>query len=198
MFHVKHEGWTPDRLSADQLVLLDRFEGLLRSRAVPRGLVASSDVRHLRERHVLDSLRGVRHVPDAARRACDLGSGAGLPGIPLAIALPDLDVTLAEGRQSRAAFLELAVERLELGNVRVHPRRAQELPRGYDLCLARGFASAAESWAVASGVLDPSGTLLYWAGASFDERDLPAGARARAVADAPLESGGPIVIMTRQ
>jgi len=194
---VKHEGSPWEGLSESQRGALREYEGLLRETAVPRRMVAPSDVDRIHERHVLDSLRGMTWLQGAVR-ACDLGSGAGLPGIPIAIAEPGLEVTLSEPRLQRVAFLELVVERLSLANVVVHPRSAQELPQGrFDVCLARGFADASGTWEVAGTLLVPAGRLLYWAGRSFAPTDVPKGVRVQ-VADAPLESGGPIAIMTRQ
>ena len=194
---MKHEGSPWQSISEAQRDALREFEALLRKTAVPRRMVSASDADRLHERHVLDSLRGLAWLEDAVR-ACDLGSGAGLPGIPIAIAQPGLEVTLSEPRLQRVAFLELVVERLGLGNVVVHPGSAQELPSGrFDACLARGFADAAGTWDVARPLLVPTGRLLYWAGISFGPGDVPEDVRVQ-VADAPLESGGPIAIMTRQ
>lgn len=194
---MKHEGSGWEALSESQREALRVYEGLLRTTAVPRRMVSASDAGRLHERHVLDSLRGVAWLHGAVR-ACDLGSGAGLPGIPVAVAEPGLQVTLSEPRLQRVAFLELVVERLGLGNVVVHPGAAQELPPGrFDACLARGFSDAIGTWDVAQPLLVPAGRLLYWAGRSFEPEDVPKGVRVQ-VAGAPLESGGPIAIMARQ
>lgn len=199
MFHVKHEGWTPADLSDAQLELLDSYEQLLRGSAIPRGMIASSDREHLHTRHILDSLRAAPYIEVDEEPVVDLGSGAGLPGLPIAVARPDLLVILAEPRQARAAFLELATEKLELANVRVFPRPADELARGgYAACLARGFGDISRTWAAARDALRPGGTLIYWAGKTFRAEHAPAGTRLRVIGDAALESGGPIVIMTRQ
>jgi 16S rRNA (guanine527-N7)-methyltransferase len=199
MFHVKHEGSVWEGISASQREVLREFEELIRTSALPRGMVARSDVDRLHERHVLDSLRAVPWIPSDALRICDLGSGAGLPGIPVAVAQPALEVTLAESRLQRVAFLELVIERLGLRNARVWPGSAQELPGlRFDACMARGFADAARTWEIAGPLLSPNGRLLYWAGRSFDPADVPEGARTVGVGEPALESGGPIVIMTRQ
>jgi 16S rRNA (guanine527-N7)-methyltransferase len=198
MFHVKHEGWTVADLSSGQIAALEAFEGLLAERAIPRGMVASSDREHLRERHVLDSLRAVPHLGWLKRPVVDLGSGAGLPGIPVAVARPDLLLTLVEPRQLRVAFLELAVERLALANVRVFPRPAQELSPDAEVCLARGFGDPSRTWQVARGLLHAEGNLIYWAGSTFRTDQVPEGVRIASIGSPTLESGGPIVIMTRQ
>ena len=195
---MKHEGSPWEALSEAQREALRDYEDLLRTIAVPRRMVSSADVDRLHERHVLDSLRGLQWLPRHAARACDVGSGAGLPGVPIAVGEPGLEVTLSEPRLQRVAFLELVVERLGLANVVVQSGSGQELPPGrFDVCFARALADPARTWAVAGPLLAPAGRLLYWAGRTFGPEDVPKGVRVQ-VADPPLESGGPIVIMTRQ
>ena len=196
---MKHEGSVWERLSTPQRDALTAFEELLRTAAIPRGMVARSDAGRIHDRHVLDSLRGVPWIPSNTVRVCDLGSGAGLPGIPIALAEPGIEVTLAESRLRRVAFLELAIERLGLANTVVWPYSVHELPHHrFDACLARGFADASGSWEGAHPLLASNGRLLYWAGLSFDLADVPSGARVEQVVEPTLESGGPIVIMTRR
>lgn len=195
---MKHEGWTPGELTPSQLEGLALFEGLLLQHAVPRGMVAFSDRGHLRTRHILDSLRGVPFIPGDAHGVVDIGSGAGLPGLPIAIVLPHVEFTLSEPRQARAAFLELAVSRLGLKNTRVFPGPVQDLAAGFDRCLARGFGDAHRTWEIAQRLLRSGGQLLYWAGGSFALEDVPSGVSAREAGEATLESGGPIVIMARE
>ena len=195
---MKHEGWTLASLSKEGGDRLARYEELLEVRAVPAGLIARGDVSDLRERHVLDSLRGAPLIPAGSRDVADLGTGAGLPGIPLAIALPEVSFTLVDPRRNRIAFLELVLEHLRLPNVTLLATRSEELAPGFDVCVARGFGGPASSWVAAERLLRPGGRLLYWAGVSFDPRDLPEGARLEGLGDPALESGGPIAIMARQ
>jgi 16S rRNA (guanine527-N7)-methyltransferase len=198
VFHVKHEGWTPVALPANAREKLDRFRELLRDRAIPAGMIASADAADLEDRHIVDSLRGVPLIPGSSHDAVDLGSGAGLPGIPLAIALPHLAFTLVDSRRRRVAFLELVVDDLRLANVAVVGCRVEQLAPGFDVCVARGFAGAASSWEAAERLLRPDGRLLYWAGASFEAGEVPENARVLGLGEPALESGGPIVIMARQ
>ena len=193
MFHVKHEGSTED---AEARLL--RYEGLLRGYAVQLGLIGRRDEPVLRSRHIEDSLRALEAIPPEARRAVDLGSGAGLPGIPVAIARPELEVVLAEVRRTRVAFLELAVQELGCRNVQVSQEPVESLRPGFDVAFARGFGDASRSWGAADRVLVPGGRLVYWAGRSFRRDDEPPGARVIHVLEPPLESGGPVVIMARQ
>lgn len=205
MFHVKHEGLTAAAaslsvtLDATQTDRLERYETLLGDRAAALGMIARGDLTRLRERHVLDSLRAAPVLPEAARSVLDLGSGAGLPGIPIAIARPDLAVTLAETRHQRIAFLELAVAELGLDRVSVHAGRAEDAPSPVDACLARAFRDAAGSWKVSQRLLSPDGCLVYFAGSRFDlEHDVPAGVTASVAPTLSLANAGPLVIMTRQ
>lgn len=198
MFHVKHEGWahTTSDLSPDQVALLVRYERLLATKGAALGLVSAADVPRIRERHLIDGLRGSTLLPDAARRIVDLGSGGGVPGIPIAVSRPDVELVLAEVRRARAAFLELVVDELALTNVIVHAGSVDQLAPGFDACLARAFAPPTPTWQVAKQLLRAGGVLLYWAGERFDlERDVPEGAAAQ-VATGPLAYGGPVVIMS--
>lgn len=190
---MKHEGWTENARGR-----LARYEALLRTYAIPLGLIGSRDEPVLRSRHIEDSLRALDAIPPEARRAVDLGSGAGLPGIPVAIARPELEVVLAEVRRTRVAFLELAVQELDCRNVQVFPEPVESLDAGFDVAFARGFGDASRSWRAADRVLAPGGRLVYWAGRSFRRDDEPPGARVVQVLEPPLESGGPVAIMARQ
>jgi 16S rRNA (guanine527-N7)-methyltransferase len=183
---------------------LEKFEGLLRSRGIDLGLMAESDRGRIRERHIDDSLRALSCIEVGDRDVVDLGSGAGLPGIPLAVALADRHFTLVESHRKRGAFLELAVERLGLANVTVVVGRAEELTIEADVCLARAFAPPLASWAVAQHVLRPAGRLVYFAGMSWvaTERSLVAEARRGGVAveicsPKRFNWQGPLVIMGR-
>jgi len=199
VFHVKHEGWGLEAFPAQVRDRLQHYAALLEVHAIPAGLIAKGDTSTLMTRHVMDSLRGMTLIPSDVRDVVDLGSGAGLPGIPLALVLPrQMRFTLVDSRRSRISFLELAVDDLGLSNVRVLSSRVEEVSDEFDVSLARGFAPPTDSWNAASRVLRPRGRLLYWAGATFHPTSAPQGARGESVGPPGLESGGPIVIMTRQ
>jgi 16S rRNA (guanine527-N7)-methyltransferase len=183
-------------LTRPQLAQLLSYERLLEDRAVPMGLVAEGDAKKLRLRHVLDSLRA---APLLARGsdAYDLGTGAGLPGVVVAIARPDLRLGLVDGRRRRVAFLELAVAELGLANVTVLGVRAETLTEPVEACLARALAPAARAWEIAEPLLRPGGRLVYFAGRG--ERTAELGVPIVDVLSTPvLESAGPLVIMDRQ
>jgi 16S rRNA (guanine527-N7)-methyltransferase len=99
-------------------------------------------------------------------RVADVGSGGGLPGIPLKIALPGLRLTLVESDQKKAAFLRAAVEALQLEDVSVEARRAEELGRdpahraGYDVVVTRAAAKAPVAVEYCMPLLRVGGVLL--------------------------------------
>jgi 16S rRNA (guanine527-N7)-methyltransferase len=129
----------------------------------------------------------------------DLGSGAGLPGIPLAIVRPDVSFYLTELRRRRVAFIEFAVDSLQLRNVRIFAGKVEDLTGPFDVCLSRAFAEPARAWAVAESLLSQTGKLLFWAGRSFDvPSGTPGGARISVSTAPELADAGPVVIMTRQ
>jgi 16S rRNA (guanine527-N7)-methyltransferase len=197
MFHVKHEG-PPPSLDEGRRALLARYEHLLTTRAVPAGMVAAEDVPRLHERHVLDALRASSVVEDGDVDAYDLGSGAGLPGVVVAIACPTLRVCLVERRRSRAAFLEMVLDELGLGNASVFAGGSEALAEPVDLVFARALAPPTPAWGLSEPLLRPAGRLVYFAGQGFrPEEDLPDGVRATLLRPS-LAPSGPLVIMARQ
>jgi 16S rRNA (guanine527-N7)-methyltransferase len=203
VFHVKHEGWGVVEalnleLATQQLMQLEAFEVLIRERAIPLGMVATADEGRLRERHVHDSLRAATVVSADDRSAYDLGSGAGLPGVVVAIACPDLRITLVESRRPRAAFLQLVVDRLGLTNTVVSNERVEALGEPVDLCFSRAFARVGVAWRAADRLLLPRGRLIYFAGERFDLAELPSDAASTLVTTSALARSGPLVIMSRQ
>jgi 16S rRNA (guanine527-N7)-methyltransferase len=200
---VKHEGWgIVEALNLDlatqQLDQLEAFEALMRERAIPLGMVATADAGRLRERHVNDSLRAAIVVSAADQTAYDLGSGAGLPGAVVAIACPELKMTLVESRRPRAAFLQLVVDSLGLTNTVVSNERVESLSESVDLCFSRAFARVGVAWRAADRLLLPAGRLVYFAGERFDPAELPADAVSTLVTTSALARSGPLVIMSRQ
>ena len=127
--------------------------------------------------HLLDSLSVLPHLPLSASRprVADAGSGAGLPGIPLAIARPQWHVALAESSQKKAAFLRQAAIELALGNVEVHEGRVEAWrPQPlFDLVISRAFSALGEFIAACRHLVVPGGTLAAMKGTR--PRDLKAG-----------------------
>ncbi|KAF1716131.1 16S rRNA (guanine(527)-N(7))-methyltransferase RsmG [Pseudoxanthomonas wuyuanensis] len=153
------------------LALLDRWNRTY-------NLTAIRDPREMVTRHLLDSLAMHRYVVDSGTLA-DLGTGPGLPGIPLAIAKPQLRVTLVESNGKKARFLREAVRTLGLANARVAESRAEALdePGAYDAITARALDVLAGIIGVGGHLLKADGRLLAMKGVEPTEEiaALPAG-----------------------
>jgi 16S rRNA (guanine527-N7)-methyltransferase len=130
------------------------------------------------DQHIADSLVGVGlPAVRGASVAADLGSGAGLPGLVLAAALPGLRVQLVEAQQSKCAYIATLVAAMELGNASVVCRRVESWAEGLaanDLVVARALAAQPVVLEYAAPLLSVGGHLVEWRGA----RDQDEGARA--------------------
>lgn len=115
--------------------------------------------------HLLDSLSLLPHVAQA-RTLIDVGTGAGLPGIPLAIARPQLAVTLLDANHKKATFLRQAKAELALANVEVVCERVEKYrpPAVFDLVVSRAFADLADFVAQSRHLVGPGGALLAMKG----------------------------------
>jgi 16S rRNA (guanine527-N7)-methyltransferase len=135
-------------------------------------LTAIRDPLAMVAQHLLDSLAVVPHLPLGAHaRVADAGSGAGLPGIPLAIARPGWHVALAESSQKKAAFLRQATIELALANVEVHEGRVEGWqPRPlFDLVISRAFAALGDFMAACRHLVRPGGVLAAMKGAAPED-----------------------------
>lgn len=128
-------------------------------------LTALRDERQVISHHLLDSLAVLPHL-GAAGRLADIGSGGGLPGIPLAIARPQLKVALVESSQKKSAFQQQAKIELDLANVSVHCVRAEawQPAEKFDAVIARAFSDLAEFVQLSGHLLAPGGALLAMKG----------------------------------
>lgn len=134
-------------------------------------LTAVRDIGRMVVLHLLDSLAVLPHVA-GAKSLLDVGTGAGLPGIPLAIALPDLAVTLLDSSHKKATFLRQAKAELGLANVQVACERVENWhpPEAFDVVVSRAFAELADFVAQAGHLVAPGGALLAMKGLHpFDE-----------------------------
>jgi 16S rRNA (guanine527-N7)-methyltransferase len=173
MFHVKHAG-RPDHdpeavrdaaiaVFGDRLAIAGRYAELLAGPGVERGLLGPREVGRLWERHLLNSA-AVGELLGPGERVIDIGSGAGLPGIPLAIARPDLGVVLLEPLLRRSEFLTEAVGELGLA-VEVVRGRAEEpwIRDQYgarDVAVSRAVASLDKLTKWSMPLLRPGGRMV--------------------------------------
>ena len=144
-------------------------------------LTAVRDPVQMVTRHLLDSLTVAPYVEGAT--LADLGTGPGLPGIPLAIAAPQRQVTLVDSNGKKVRFLREAVRALHLANARAVEARVEALEGQYDCITARAFARLAEMLAWGGHLLAPQGRWLALKGRYPDDElaELPAPFRLEAV-----------------
>jgi len=147
--------------------LAARLRALLDLLASPDAPTAVHDPRQALDVHIADSLAGLS-IPElrAARQIADLGSGAGLPGLPLALALPHARVLLIESHRRKCAFLGRAIAALGLANAEVACARVEEVAaRGCDAVTARALAALPVLCEYAAPLLAEGGVLIAWKGA---------------------------------
>ena len=153
-------------LSRSQVSQFRRYEEHLGNWSQRVRLVSHGDRHRLRERHLLTSLAAVPFLKEAPISALDLGTGAGLPGIPIKIARPDIRMTLLEPARMKALFLHSVREAMGIPGLEVVRARAEEIAQdnshrgAYDAILARAVAGLPRLWEMAAPLLKEQGRLL--------------------------------------
>lgn len=156
--------------SIERRPLAEAYAGLLADAGVVRGLIGPREVPRLWDRHLLNCAVLADLLPLSATVA-DLGSGAGLPGVVLAIARPDLRVTLVEPLLRRTTFLSEVVDELGLDRVEVVRGRAEELHgrRRFDVVTSRAVAALPKLLDWSMPLVSPEGSLIAMKGASVHD-----------------------------
>lgn len=180
-------------LSDSQHTLLNRYLDLLLEANQTMNLTRITDRAEAENLHIADALTLLPHLPREPHRLVDIGSGGGVPGIPLAIARPDAKILLVESTQKKAAFLQRAAQTLGLKNLKVSAQRAEDLARtdqrdSFDIATARavGALNLLVEWCLP--LVKKGGKLLAMKGARIAE-ELPAATKAIQL----LSGGAPIV-----
>jgi len=140
----------------DYVALLDKWNHTYNLTAVrePEAMVTQ---------HILDTLAILPHLPGGSM--ADIGSGGGIPGLPIAIAQPKRKVTLVESNQKKAAFLRQAVIELAPGNVEVVEGRVESLAgRTFDVLISRALSDLPEFTQMAGHLLAPGGSMVTMKG----------------------------------
>ena len=114
-------------VSDETLFKFSTYERLLREWNEKFNLTAILDDDGILEKHFIDSIYSTKYVDFLDKSLCDIGSGAGFPGVPLAILIPSLKVTLVESNGKKVTFLNELKKILELDNIEVIQARAEEL-----------------------------------------------------------------------
>jgi 16S rRNA (guanine527-N7)-methyltransferase len=156
-----------DRVPPAARARLDAYLDLLEKWNRVYNLTAIRSRSEMRPLHVEDALAVLPWLPDrAGLRVLDVGSGGGVPGIPLAIARPDAQFTLIDSNGKKSAFLAQAVIELGLSNVRVVTGRVEAFAPDapYDVVIARAFSDLATLAAVAAPLLGNHGAILAMKG----------------------------------
>ncbi|MGJ6981584.1 16S rRNA (guanine(527)-N(7))-methyltransferase RsmG [Aestuariimicrobium soli] len=149
--------------------VISQYVDILRNRGMEWGLLGPREDDRLWDRHVLNSAALSSVIGDGLRVA-DVGSGAGLPGLPLALLRPDLEVVLIESLLRRATFLELAVDELGLGDrVRVVRSRAEDWREQVDVVTCRAVAPLSKLLGWTRHLWLPQGRLVALKGSSVAE-----------------------------
>ena len=156
---------------------IQTYAEILQGRAIERGLLGPREADRVWDRHILNSAALGELIPDGSS-VVDVGSGAGLPGIPLAILRPDLTVTLLEPLLRRSTFLTEVVDELGIAaRVRVVRERAEDHKGRYDVVVARAVAPLDGLIRWCDPLRRPAGVLLAIKGESA-EADLAQAAKA--------------------
>ena len=181
-------------MTAAQHAQLSRYLDLLLEANARMNLTRITDRAAAEVQHVGDALTLLPLLPKDAHRLVDVGTGGGVPGVPLAIARPDAQVLLVESTKKKAAFLQSAVAALGLGNVTVSDVRAEDAGQSpkwretFDVATARAVATLdwLAEWCLP--LVAKGGKVLAMKGARAAE-ELPAAARAIKL----LNGGEPVV-----
>lgn len=143
-------------------------------------LTAIRDPSDMRRQHLFDSLAVIpallRQCAGAPKRLLDVGSGAGFPGLSLAVALPDTRITCVDSVGKKAGFMRQVIAELGLGNATAEHARIEQLPEaGADVVTSRAFASLADFTSLTARHLSPAGVWMAMKGKVPDDEiaDLP-------------------------
>jgi len=157
------------------------YAGILATHGVAHGLLGPREVPRLWDRHLLNCAVVAELIEQRRGTLVDLGSGAGLPGLVLAMVLPDTAVTLLEPMERRCRFLAECVTELGLANVSVLRGRAEDVTIRADVVTARAVAPLPRLAELAMGVVRPGGMVLAIKGRTAAEELKAAGSVLRRI-----------------
>jgi 16S rRNA (guanine527-N7)-methyltransferase len=160
------ERWLSDRglrVSTGFIQKTNLYHDLILEWSRGINLVSTNDLGNLLERHILDSLIPIKEIPENGDLV-DIGSGAGFPAIPIALARPNLDIVMIESRRKKVLFLNEAVSRLELPRVSIWHGRLEEYSPviSYDIVTIRAVAITEKIRKYLGKMVKELGKIIYY------------------------------------
>ncbi len=155
------------QLEEDAMDKLEIYVDLLIKSNRSINLISPGDIPDIWRRHILDSLSPLLlGIINQRGLLVDVGSGAGLPGIPLAIAAPKLSVIMIESTGKKARFIERVIDRLDIVNARVFNTRIEdyEIETKFDYCVCRAFSSILNSLHLFPKMTKRAGRIIFYKG----------------------------------
>lgn len=154
---------------------VNRFKELLLDENTRQNLVSRKSIGQELDKHIQDSMIVLDYINLAGHKVLDIGSGAGFPGLILALYCPNAEFILLESDQKKSGFLQAAVNELQLGNVSVLSRRAEEIGHdeyfreNFDICTSRAVAAMNIVTEYGLPLLRIGGRLVLWKGRDYLE-----------------------------
>ena len=174
MKHFEAEPEAAAAIFGSQIKLARAYAQKLANDSDELGLLGPRELDKIWSRHILNSAV-VAELVKPGELVADVGSGAGLPGIPMAIAAPDTDFVLIEPMDRRASWLQEVVDELELENVEVVRARAEEVEGGqFEVATARAVAALDKLLRLCVPLLKPGGRVIALKGSKAPEEILEA------------------------
>lgn len=162
------------KITESQVALLEKFKEILTENNANINVVSRKDIENLEERHILHSLAIAKYLNfKAGSNIVDVGTGGGLPGIPLAIMFPHTNFTLIDSRKKKIEATIAIAEKLNLPNISVKQIRSTELKEHFDFVIGRAVTSFPEFYGAVNHLVGkkeknalPNG-ILYLKGGDF-------------------------------
>ena len=174
MKHFEAEPDTAEGIFGSRIGLARQYAQKLANDSDELGLLGPRELDKIWSRHILNSAV-VAELVKPGEMVADVGSGAGLPGIPMAIAAPDTDFVLIEPMDRRASWLQEVVDELDLQNVEVVRARAEEVEGGqFEVVTARAVAALDKLLRLCVPLLKPGGRVIALKGSKAPEEILDA------------------------
>ncbi len=158
--------------------MFHEYKGVLLQWNKIMNLISENDFARIESRHFLDSAMAAKFLSNAPAQIIDIGSGAGLPGIPLKIIYPNLKLTLLDSNKKKGQFLDQVKIKLNFTDIEILSDRAEDLAKNtrkresYDFAVTRAFAKPEAAIEMVLPFVKVGGKALFW-GSAKDWSDIP-------------------------